>query len=80
MSRRCALTPAQALRKKGWPEKATVGTAMIAEIRWNRSRVASVAPDQTATDSSMMFIMLNPATPSRISRSRPCRSVSVIDN
>ena len=68
---------AQADLKKGWPAKITVGSAMAAEIQWNRSRVASPAPDQTATDSSMTFIMLNPATPSRISRSRPCLSVSV---
>ena len=36
---------------------------MGAEIQWNRSRVASVAPDQTATDSSITFIAANAATP-----------------
>jgi hypothetical protein len=54
--------------------------AMAAEIQWNRSRVASFRPDQTATDRSMTFIIEKPATPSRISSSRPCRSVSVADS
>ena len=49
--------------------------AIAAEIQWNRSRVASSAPDQTATDSSITFIIAKTATASRISRSRPCRSV-----
>ena len=53
---------AQALRKKGWPEKAMAGSAIAAEIQWNMSRVASAAPDQTATDSSMTFIAAKPAT------------------
>ena len=52
---------------------------MTADIRWNMSRVGPSAPDQTATDKSMMFIMAKPATPSRISNSRPWRSVSVMD-
>ena len=43
----------QPLLKKGCAEKATVGSAIAAEIQWNRSRVASVAPDQTATESSI---------------------------
>ena len=48
---------AQAERKNGCPAKITVGMAMAAEIQWNMSRVASSAPDQTATDSSITFII-----------------------
>jgi len=71
---------AQAARKNGWPAKATVGSAIIADSRWNMSRVTSAAPDQTATDSSMMFIIAKNATASRISRSRPVWSASVADS
>ena len=56
-----------------------VGRAISAEIQWNRSRVASAAPDHTATDNSMMFIIAKPATPRRISNSRPAFSVAVVD-
>ena len=76
---RPARKDAHADRKNGWPEKATVGRAMTAEIRWNMSRVAAVAPDQTATDSSMMFIIAKNAMPRRINRSRDWRSFSVPD-
>ena len=70
---------AHALRKNGCPAKATVGSAIIADIQWNKVRVASSAPDQTATDSSMTFIIAKPDTPSRSSRSRPCASLSPDD-
>ena len=73
-------TPASAERKKGWPENSTVGIAMAPEIRWKMSRVASEAPDHTATDSSITFIIAKNATPRRISRSRPMRSFSVPDS
>ncbi len=79
MPSRRALSDVQAETKKGWPAKASVGSAMAAEIQWKRSRVAASAPDQTATDRSMMFIIAKPATPSRIRRSRPRLSVSVTD-
>ena len=79
MPSRRAFSEAQAERKKGCPAKTSVGSVIAAEIQWNRSRVASSAPDQTAKDSSMTFIIANPATPSRISRSRPARSVAVVD-
>ena len=61
----------QADLKNGWPQKITVGMAIRAEIQWNISRVAASAPDQTATDRSMMFIMAKKATPNRIKSSRP---------
>ena len=41
------------------------------------TRVAPVAPDQTATDRIMMFIIAKPATPMRIRMSRPCLSAAV---
>ncbi|EKD61047.1 MAG: hypothetical protein ACD_54C00424G0004 [uncultured bacterium] len=72
--------PAQADLKNGCPEKITVGIAIAAEIQWNMSRVAPSAPDHTATDNSITFIIEKNATPSRISRSRPCLSVSVALN
>ena len=50
---------------------------MAAETQCSRSRVVSLAPDQTATDSSMTFIAAKPATPMRASRSRPSASVRV---
>ncbi len=68
---------AHALRKNGCPEKAMVGRAIAAEIQWNISRVASAAPDQTDTDKSMTFMLAKPATASRISNSRPARSLAV---
>ena len=68
---------AQALRKNGTPEKAIAGRVIAAEIQWNISRVASSAPDQTDTDKSMTFMLANPATASRIKRSRPARSLAV---
>ena len=66
-----------ALMKKGWAQKAMAGRVIAALIQWNRSRVASAAPDQTETDSSITFIEANPATARRISNSRPRRSVAV---
>jgi len=66
-----------ALRKNGTPEKAIAGSAIAAEIQWNMSRVTSSAPAQTETESSITFIAAKPATASRISRSRPARSVAV---
>ena len=71
------MSEVQALAKKGCPQKATVGSAMAPLIQWNRSRVAASAPDQTATDRIMMFIIAKPDTPIRISRSRPTRSAVV---
>ena len=50
---------------------------MAAETQCNRSRVVSVAPDQTAIDRSMTFIAAKPATPMRARRSRPSASVRV---
>ncbi len=61
-----------AFLKNGMPENATVGKAIAAETQCIRSRVASVAPDQTDTDSSITFIAAKPATASRASKSRPC--------
>ena len=80
MFSRPARSAETALRKKGWAEKATVGSTMAAEIQWNRSRVGPSAPDQTAMDSSMTFIAAKPATASRISRSRPARSLARADS
>ena len=69
-----------ALVKNGWAENATIGSAIPALTQWNRSRVASDAPDQTATDRSITFIMPKNATPSRIRSSRERLSVSVAIN
>ena len=80
MLTRPCFSPPQAEAKKGWPTKTTVGSAMAAEIQWNMSRVAASAPDQTAIDKSMMFIIAKPATPIRIKRSRPRLSVSVAES
>ncbi len=77
MFSRAARSAPQALRKNGCAENAMVGSAIAALIQWNMSRVASAAPDQTATDSSITFIIAKPATPSRISSSRPVRSTCV---
>ena len=69
---------AQALAKKGWP-----GRRPPSAGRWRRRSSGTgrawhaSAPDQTATDRSMTFIIAKPDTPSRINRSRPARSVSV---
>jgi len=41
----------------------------VRNSRWNMSRVASDAPDQTATDNSITFIIAKPATPTRSKRS-----------
>ena len=79
MPSRRAFSEAQAERKKGCPAKTSVGSVIAAEIQWNRSRVASSAPDQTAKDRIMTFIIAKAATPSRISNSRPARSVAVVD-
>ena len=38
------------------------GSAISAESQWKRSRVASSAPDQTETESSMMLPAAKPAT------------------
>ena len=54
---------AQADLKKGCPTKITVGSAMAPEIQWKRSRVAASAPDQTATERSITFIIEKKATP-----------------
>src|SRR3546814_10682944 len=43
---------------------------MAADSQWNRSRVAPLAPDQTDTDSSMMFIIAKPATATARSNAR----------
>ena len=77
MFNRPARNAVQACLKNGCAENAMVGNAIAAEIQWNMSRVGPSAPDQTATDNSITFIAANPATASRISRSRPALSVSV---
>ena len=66
MLSRLAPSAARALAKNGCAAKATVGKAIRAEIRWKKSRVTSAAPDQTATESSIRFIIAKPDTPSRI--------------
>ncbi len=56
-----------ALSKKGRPAKAAVGRAISAESQWKKSRVVGsislALPDQTETESSMMFMAAKPATP-----------------
>ena len=51
---------------------------MQAEIRWNKSRVASVAPDHTATDNNITFIIAKPATAIRVNNVRPITSRSTL--
>ncbi len=68
----------QACLKKGCAENAMIGSEIAAETQWNRSRVASAAPDHTAMDRIITFIMPNPATPSRISMLRELFSVAVV--
>ncbi len=51
---------------------------MAALIQCIMSRVTPSAPDQTATDRSMTFIIAKNATASRIKRSRPARSAAVV--
>src|SRR3546814_7893465 len=57
-------------------------SAIAADSQWNRSRVAPLAPDQTDTDSSMMFIIANPETATarssaRLSDAPPSTSVGL---
>ncbi len=77
MFKRAARRAVQALLKKGCAENPTAGNVIAALIQWNRSRVASDAPDQTDTDNNITFIIANPATARRINKSRPALSVLV---
>ena len=62
--------------KKGTAENARAGSAIAAETQWNITRVTSPAPDQTATEIAITFIIAKPATAARARRRRPASSLA----
>ena len=80
------LTLARAQRVEGAAEERLAGIGRgrqrdRADSQWNRSRVSGVMsvtlPDQTETDSSMMFIAAKPATARQRSRNFDCCRLAV---